>query len=165
MIFKRIWRAAKFDAALYQELQSDPIARFQAIVIVALSIFASALGGAIAAQFSGSISTTSSISTALALMPGIWLVGTISVYVLGGLSQGLRGTKVNDRQVFTAMGFAAAPSFLLLFVAIPVIWIVVLLWLPASMAFAAKNTMDISLLRAISFIGPGVMLGLLLISL
>ena len=161
MLFTRMWRAARFDGGLYQELRQDPIAVVQALAALLLTILAVVLGALLDSQLSDR-SVPASVARGLLLMPGLWLLPALSLFFLGGMAQNRRGHQVRDRDLLAGIGFSAAPGTLLGFLFIPgldgVIALLVPLWMIASMVAAARALIGISVLRGIAFVAPGLLL-------
>jgi len=203
VLFERMWRAARLDPRLYEELRRDPVAVSQAIAVILIAILATVAGAALASLFqTGSRmgdpcaplvsesqhyaecwrsvqlanlplpleggSVLGHVVGGLAFfMPGMWLLPAASLWVLGGLARATNPQRGSSRDLFIAAGFSASPGvfFLLLSFPEPIARIVaplVTVWVLAAMVGAARATLGVSLFRALLFIGPGILLFLLL---
>ncbi len=164
MLFARMWRVAMFDRRVFEELTRDPIALVQAIAVLLLALSAVIVGAVLDGAMSD-LSTSTAVAQALIVMPGIWILPATSLLFLGSLAQKARGREHGDRDLFIAIGFSAVPGLLLFFLFVPglsgVVATIAPLWSVVILVTAARVVLGVSMLRAIAFIAPGLLLFLL----
>ena len=167
-MIKRIIRAARLDGTLYQELQDDPTATFQAFGVVMLIGSARALAEMAAVgeglSFVGQLQiVTWGLSSALVG----WVVLSLLAYYGG--SRVLRKTLTFPLMLRT-VGFASAPAmlyalgflggeFMLVLSPVIVIWVIV------AMVFALKHTLQVHWLLGFWLSGVGFFIALSILQL
>lgn len=137
-MLQRMWRAAKLDPALYEEVEHDSSANWQAFWVVVLYGVAAAVGAA----RGGPTHLVVGVVTAV----GLWLLWAALTLFMGTKVLPGRETVANYGQVFRTMAFAAAPGLLLVFAIIPgldfVVRLVVVVWMLAAMVVAVQAALD-----------------------
>jgi hypothetical protein len=164
-------RAARLDAALYEEVEADPSALWQATSVVVLSSLAAGIGDRGGSASEGLILAT------LATLLG-WYIWAYLIYLIGTrLLPGLR-TEADWGQLLRTIGFASAPGvFRVVGVVLPgppwtdLLFLIVAVWMLVAMVIAVRQALDYeSTARAvgvcvigwvIQLIIAGVLLGLL----
>jgi hypothetical protein len=137
----RIMRAAMLDAAVYEEVEADPRATWQAATVVVLSSLAAGLG---ATGIQGpSLSLQMTIS-GLALLT--WAAWAMLVLQIGARWIPERRTRADIGQLLRTVGFAAAPGLIQVFamqppLAVPV-FVGAWLWMFAAMVIAIRQALD-----------------------
>lgn len=159
-------RAARFDAGLYAELRTDPIAKAQALTVMVLVLVASVLGSVIYAVVGGLALNRAFVEGLLFLPTALILLG-ISMFTLGGLARAVDPERGGDRDLIIAIGFSMSPGVLWFFQFLPrfglYLGLPLLAWLVTSMALSAKNILGVSIFKAILFIAPGLLVYLLIL--
>lgn len=113
-ILERMLRAARLDAGLIDDLESDPGSLRQAFLAAAIVAVTGGLGAALSTQF-----------VVLPLMAiawlAAWLLTVALVWVLGTRLLAEPATHAEFGDVVRALGFAAAPGVLHLLAVLPVV--------------------------------------------
>ncbi len=165
MLFARMLRAARFDRRLYEELRRDPIAVPQALAVLLFAVLAVIVGRLLDALVSDR-GLTDSIINGLIVMPGIWLLPATSLFLLGGLAVVSDPERGSNRDLTIAIGFSAAPSLLWLLFFVPglryAIPLLALAWTLASMIYASRAMLQVSLMKVLFFLAPGLILLLII---
>lgn len=136
---ERMIRAAKLDAAVYEEVEADRDATGQAMGVVVLSAIAAGLGHFGKPGLAGPVVMTMVALASWMIWAGvIWLVGTKLLPE--------PGTKSDMGELLRTLGFASAPGMIRIFEIVPgVRWLVVLvaiLWMAAAMVIAVRQALD-----------------------
>jgi len=165
----RLYRAAKLDANLYDEVVADKGAMFQSMMAVFVYSMASAYGNFGRAGVAG-------INFGMITTLFGWYVWAFSNYFIGVRLLPEAPTSVDRKSVLRALGFASSPGLLRLLALIPdvagVAFVIASIWTVAAAAVALKQALNFeSTTRAvvictigwvISAICQGLMLLLLL---
>jgi hypothetical protein len=144
----RAIRAAKLDVSLYEEVEADPRAFGQAIVVVVLSSIAAGIGSTGVAGMGGLI-----IGTLGALVG--WFIWAFLTYVIGTKVLPEEQTHADVGQLLRTIGFSSAPGVIQVLGIIPVLGkivvIVAAVWMVAAMVVAVRQALDYkSTLRAVA---------------
>jgi hypothetical protein len=136
---RRIVRAIKLDASLYEEVEIDKKALPQAILIVILSSIAAGIG-------SIHVSTSPMIlANILSALTG-WLLWAYITLIIGTKLMPEPQTYADYGQMIRTIGFASAPGLLRVFGAVPLIgmfiFIAAQLWMLIAMVIAVKHALD-----------------------
>jgi len=149
----RIFRAAKLDVSLYEEVEADKSAIGQAMGVVVLSAIAAGIGGAAKAGFIGMI-----IMVATALIG--WYIWAYLTYLIGTKLLPEPQTKADYAELLRTIGFSSSPGLIRVLGIIPVLQGIVFpvasIWMLAAMIIAVRQALDYtSTLRAIGvcFVG------------
>ena len=168
LFLNRLFRAAKLDASLYEEVITDTGTMFQAMMAVFIYCAAFAYGvfgrGGVAGINFGLITTLIG-----------WYVWTFSTYFVGTRLLPEAETKVDRKAVLRAMGFASSPGLVCLMGLIPNLvgatLLIALVWMFVAAVVAIKQAMNYqSIYRAagvcmISWIISAIFQGLMYFSL
>ena len=162
MLFNRMFRAARFDTTVYEELRRDPVALAQAITIMVLVLGALVTGTTLFVV----LTAQSSNILALALLDPLtlWILPAMSLFLLGGLARVNDPDRGSDRDLLLTMGFSASPG-LLWVIPHPIFAVVIWGWVMAAMVLGARAMLKISFVRSIIYIAPGLLTYWLLFSL
>ena len=140
-MIERIMRVVQLDFSVFKEIESDPQATTEAVIMVAVTTILSAIGSSVGAN-NPAMSFVGSIVRGLAG----WVVWAIVTYIVGKSVFGGRGTLDGMLRV---LGYASAPNILGLFGFIPCLgWLAALIgWLLALVAgiMAVREGLDLSL--------------------
>jgi len=137
----RMVRAAKLEAALYEEVEADRTALGQAMLVVVLSGVASGLGAVYRVGLFGVF-----FMTLFSLV--LWYVWAFLIYFIGAKLLPEPTTKANHQELLRTIGFAAAPGILRVLGIVP--WLggfiifAVSVWMLVAMIIAVKQALDYS---------------------
>jgi len=137
--FNRIIRAAKLKAQLYEEVEADKGALWQAAAVVVLASLAAGVGAAAKGGMSGIVT-----GTLIALIG--WLVWAYIVYLVGTKILPEPQTKTDYSELLRTIGFSSSPGLIRVLGLIPgLFWIVSLvatIWMIAAMVIAIRQALD-----------------------
>jgi len=157
LFLNRLFRAAKLDAALYDEVIADTKTMFQAMMAVFIYCAAFAYGvfgrGGVAAINFGLITTLIG-----------WYIWAFSTYFVGTRLLPEAETKVERKAVLRAMGFASSPGLICLMGLIPNLvgatLLIALVWMFVANVVAIKQAMNYqSIYRAVGVCMIGWIIG------
>lgn len=135
----RMLRAAKLDATLYEEVEADKTALWQAAAVVVLSSVAAGAGSITEAGMKGIV-----VGTAAALVG--WLVWAYIVFIVGTKVLPEPQTEADYGELLRTLGFASAPGLIRILGVIPgLLWPVALaamVWMIAAMIVAVRQALD-----------------------
>ena len=141
MIFNfinRIYRAIKIDVELYEEVEKDKSATFQAALVVILSSLAAGVG----AIHLGA----SNLLLAPVLSLVSWYVWAYIIYFVGVKLFGGPKTKSDHGELLRTIGFSSAPGLIRVFGVTPDLMTVTFIgsafWMLACMVVAVKSALD-----------------------
>jgi hypothetical protein len=146
----RIIRAAKLDVSLYEEVEADTTALWQAMGVVVLSSVAAGLGTITTAG--PRIIIVIAIGTILALIG--WFIWAYITYFIGTKILPEPQTKADLGQLLRTIGFSSSPGLIRILCIIPglsgIILIVASIWMLIAMVIAVRQALDYqSTLRAV----------------
>ncbi len=138
-LITRMIRAARLDAALYEEVEADRGAMRQALVAVLLSGLAAGIGGlSKAGPMSLVLGTGSAISG--------WVVWAFLAYVIGAKLFPDQDTKSDLGEMLRTIGFASSPGVLRAAGVIPgttdVVFVIATVWMLVAMVVAVRQALD-----------------------
>ena len=138
IFFKRIYRAIKIDVDLYEEVEKDKSATFQAGAVVVLSSLAAGVG---ALQLGASNFLLAPVLSLLS-----WYVWAYVIYFVGVKLFGDPKTKSNHGELLRTIGFSSAPGLIRVFGITPDLMTVTFIgsafWMLACMVVAVKSALD-----------------------
>lgn len=148
-----MWRAARLDAHLFEEVEHEPRSMVQAWIVVLLAAGA----GGVGSQIAGLPVERVAIDLLEPLI--LWLGGSVFTYMVGATF--LRGphTATDYREVLRTTGFAFAPGLLRLLAGLPfpalarALPIAADAWMLAAGIVAVRQALDFSTPRAIATFG------------
>jgi len=145
---ERLLRAAKLDASLYEEVETDQGALGQATMAVVLSSVAAAIGSS-AHQLSIGGWIVGAIVTLLA-----WFVWAYLTYLIGTKILAEPTTQADWGQLLRTTGFSSAPGLIRVLGIIPgltgVVFAIASIWMLVAMVVAVRQALDYkSTLRAV----------------
>ena len=119
-IWSRMWRAAKLENALYDEVEANTALTGQAITVVIIVAIAGAIGGILSAVFGGD----AGVGAIIGGLIGPAVSALIGYFVWAGVSlvvgKALGGT-ADYGEMLRAIGFANSPNVLAILSFIPVL--------------------------------------------
>ncbi|MEX2046981.1 MAG: YIP1 family protein [Chloroflexota bacterium] len=149
-LIDRAMRAAKLEAAVYEEVEADSTATTQAVTIVVI--------GAVAAGLAGGLGTADNLVGGLigGIISGLlgWAVYAYVAFLVGTKLLAGPQTHADWGQVARTLGFANAPRALLVLGMIPALFsivsFVVGIWVLVTTVFALRASLDVSTGRAVA---------------
>ena len=144
---ERIKKAALLKSDVYEEVEADEGAMFQAIGVVVLSSIAGGIGSVYQYGFSGML-----MGAVAALIS--WFVWAYTVYFIGARILPEPQTEANPGQLLRTLGFASAPGLIRVAGIIQglgnIIAIIASVWMLIAMVIAVRQALDYkSTLRAV----------------
>jgi hypothetical protein len=137
----RLFGAAALNAGTYEEVEADPAATAQAVIVVVLSSVAAGFG---ARGFGGEGLAAIAFFSVVALMAwGAWSLVTyqIGVRILPDVD-----TQANLGELLRTIGFASGPGILRIFGVVPALtrtaFVISALWMLAAMVVAVRQALD-----------------------
>jgi hypothetical protein len=146
-IKERMIRAAKLDVSLYEEVEKDPGAMNQAMVVVVLSGVAAGIGSLGVMGAKGLV-----IGTISALVG--WYIWAYIVYIVGTRLLPEPQTKSDYSELLRTIGFSSAPGVIRVLGIVPFLYgvsfLAAMVWSLAAMVVAVRTALDYrSTLRAV----------------
>ncbi len=140
MLISRILRALTFDPELYEEVEHDKSAMWQALLILLISSIATGLGTVKIGGLWGLI-----VATVLSFVG--WLVMAFLIYLIGTKLFPESQTRTTVGEMVRVLGFASAPGiFRIVAFFVPYISALVLLviwiWIFVAMVVATRQALD-----------------------
>ncbi|MDD5094158.1 MAG: Yip1 family protein [Dehalococcoidia bacterium] len=160
-LWGRMIRAARLDAAFYEEIKEDGSATTQAFKALMVACAATGIGWGISIFIKdgmGLLSMTLLVGFALAL--STWLLGSYAIYLVSTKLLRTGETQATFKGTLRAIGFANAPNTIgiLLFVPFlgPFIFLLTLLWTFVADVIAVREVFSFSTSRAVvaCIVGP-----------
>ena len=148
----RVLRAARFDARLYEELQADPTATIQALVVVLLSGLSLGFAGILGSYLQEALEAQSWVmARTVTATIAVWVTLGLLGYIVG---RGILRKDVTFSMVPRAVGFASTPGVLYFgaglgwiaggdALAILIIY-ALLVWNLIAMTVAVRHTLQVS---------------------
>ena len=135
----RIFRAAKLDISLYEEVEADQQALGQALGVVLISSLAAGIG------LTREIGTWGILTGMISALAG-WIVWAYLTYWIGAKIIPEPQTQANPREMLRVIGFASSPGLIRIFAVIPgltgVIFIAASVWSLMAMVIAVRQALD-----------------------
>ena len=143
----RMFRAAKLDVRLYEEVEADRDATVQAMIVVVLAAVAAGIGSL------GSGSALGIVTGTIVALVG-WLVWAFLTYFIGTRLLPEPETSADYGELLRTIGFASAPGLIRVFGIIPglgaPLFLVAGIWMLVAMVIAVRQALDYtSTLRAV----------------
>jgi hypothetical protein len=134
----RIIRACKLDVNLYEEVEADKSATFQAAGVVMLSSLAAGVGAL-------SLGTSNFLMAPLLSLVS-WFVWAYLVYLIGVKIFPETTTVADHGQLLRTIGFSSAPGIFRVFAIIPnltsIVFITSSIWMLVAMIIAVRQALD-----------------------
>ncbi len=155
IFINRIIRACKLDVGLYEEVEADESATFQAALVVVLSSLAAGVG-ALSLGASNFI-----MAPILSLIS--WYIWAYLVYFIGAKLFPEPNTKADHGQLLRTIGFSSAPGLIRIFGFTPdlmqITFITAGIWMFVAMIIAVRQALDYdSTWRAIGVVVIGFLI-------
>ncbi len=164
-LINRMIRASKLDIDLYEEVERDEGAIYQAFLVVVFSSLAAGIGSARFGHLNAIV-----LGTILSIIG--WLIWAYLTYFIGTRLLPEPQTEADYGQLLRTIGFASSPGIIRILGLIPpianLIFIIAGIWSLMAMVVAVRQALDYkSTLRAlivclIGWIVQGLFIGLLL---
>ena len=135
----RMIRAAKLDVSLYEEVEADKNATWQAMAVVVLSSVAAGIG---------TIGTTRLTGLALGIVVALvaWLIWAFLTYYIGTKLLPEPQTKADYGELLRTIGFASSPGIFRVLGIIPVVGNILhsicSIWMLIAMVIAVRQALD-----------------------
>ncbi len=157
----RILRAAKLDAALYDEVESDREAMGQAVVAVILSSVAAGIGAITRGGFGGIL-----FGTIFSLFG--WYVWAYITYFVGTKYPSGSKTTPDLGDLLRTIGFSSSPGLIRIIGIIPgltgLVFFIASIWMLVAMVVAVRQTLDYDdTSRALAVCLPGWIVQLIIL--
>jgi hypothetical protein len=137
----RMVRAAKLDVHLYEEVEADPGALRQAMLMVVLSSLAAGVGGAASGGIGGLF-----FGTLAALVS--WFVWAWLVYLIGTKVLPEPQTHADLGELLRVTGFSSAPGVIRVLGVVPglaaIVTLIAAVWMLVAMVIAVRQALDYS---------------------
>ncbi len=134
----RIIRACKLDTTLYEEVEADKSATFQAALVVVLSSLAAGIGAI-------------SLGSYNFIMPAIlslisWYIWAYLIYLIGAKLFPEENTKADHGELLRTIGFSSAPGLIRVFGFTPELMTITFIgggiWMLVAMIIAVRQALD-----------------------
>jgi len=134
----RIIRACKLDTNLYEEVEADKSATFQAALVVVLSSLAAGIGAI-------------SLGSYNFIMPAIlslisWYIWAYLIYLIGAKLFPEENTKADHGELLRTIGFSSAPGLIRVFGFTPELMTITFIgagiWMLVAMIIAVRQALD-----------------------
>jgi len=158
----RIWRAARLDPELYEEVEADRSALPQATIVVVLAALGFGIGSFANGGWSGILWTS------VVMLVG-WIGWACLAYWIGVGLLASPQTESDHGELLRTVGFSAAPGIVAVLGIVPGLnpwlFLVVLLWMFATMVVAIRQALDYcSTGRALAVCAIGIPVAFLLLA-
>lgn len=151
----RMVRAARLDAGVYEEVEADTSATWQALSVVLLYSICAGIGsglGTLPHITVGGFFWNLFVGLLSAL--AFWLIWSLITYIIGTTLLKGPETSATYGELLRTIGFSATPGVLMLFSFVPFVgWAVslaALAWMLAAMVLAVRQALDFGTGRAIA---------------
>ena len=134
----RIIRACKLDVSVYEEVEADKSATFQAAVVVVLSSIAAGIG-------SISLGATNFLMAPLLSLVS-WYIWAYLIYLIGAKIFPEKNTKADHGELLRTIGFSSAPGLIRIFGFTPELMSITFIgagiWMMVAMVIAVRQALD-----------------------
>jgi hypothetical protein len=159
----RMWRSAKLEPGLYEEVEADRTSMGQAMGVVIMSSIAAGIGTVTVSGGKGFVVGI------LAALIG-WFFWAFITYFIGTRILPTAQTQADYGQLLRTIGFASSPGLLRIFGVIPGLGLIVIwvagIWMLAAMVIAVRQALDYdSTARAIGVCLIGWLIQIILMAL
>lgn len=137
----RLVGAVLLDGSVYEDVEADPRATFQATAIVLLASLAPVVG--LSSVFGFQIDALLRVA---ALSVGTWILWAVLIYQIGARLLPEPQTRSSLGELLRTTGFAAAPGLLQVFVMLPgmlqPVFVGTWIWMIAAMVVGVSHALD-----------------------
>ena len=134
----RIIRACKLDVSLYEEVEADTSATFQAALVVVLSSLAAGVGAL-------SLGASNFLMAPLLSLVS-WYIWAYLIYLIGAKLFPEKDTKADHGQLLRTIGFSSAPGLIRIFGFTPELMSITFIgagiWMLIAMVIAVRQALD-----------------------
>ncbi|MCE2500228.1 MAG: YIP1 family protein [Dehalococcoidia bacterium] len=147
-MIQRMMGAAMFNADTYEEIEADPGAIGQAILVVILVTLCGMVGGLIGGLLGGAGLMAIVLGLVAGLVFGIlrWAIWVSVISLVGGMMLRTSNTQTSWAEIGRVVGFAYTPGVLSVFAFVPFIGnlfpIVAFVWTAAAVTLAVRQALD-----------------------
>ena len=138
-LIDRMFRAAKLDPHVYEEVEADESSMGQAIGVVVLASLAAGIASVGTLGLSGIV-----MGTLIALVG--WFIWAFLTYLIGTKLLPEAQTEADMGQLLRAIGFSSAPGVIRIIGVIPgiqpIVSLVAAIWMLAAMVVAVRQALD-----------------------
>jgi len=148
-------RAAKLDVSLYEEVEKDPEATNQALLVVFIASVCSGIGSGVSSLLAG----LGPVALTIGLVGGIitalvgWLIWSFVTYFIGTRLFKGPETEATYGELLRTIGFSDSPGVLAILGFVPflggLISFVAMIWTLIAMVIAVRQALDFTTGRAI----------------
>jgi len=135
----RMFRAAKLDKSLYEEVEADTGATRQAMLVVVLSSVAAGIGSA------GGGGLVGLLFGALSALAG-WYIWAFLTYFIGTRLLPESQTEADMGQLLRTIGFSSSPGLLRILGILPgltgIVFLICAIWMLVAMVIAVRQALD-----------------------
>ena len=151
----RIIRACKLDVSLYEEVEADNSATFQAALVVVLSSLAAGVGAL-------SLGASNFLMAPLLSLIS-WYIWAYLIYLIGAKLFPETTTKSNHGELLRTIGFSSAPGLIRVFGFTPELMSITFIgagiWMLVAMVIAVRQALDYqSTWRAVGVVVTGFLI-------
>ena len=151
----RLIGALAIDPVIYEEVEADPSATGQALVVVVLSSLSAGIGA-----FGWGTASVRGILFISGLALLSWVTWAVITFEIGTRLMPEPGTRADVGQLLRTIGFAAAPGMLRIFGIVPgatlPAFVITAIWMLVAMVVAVRQALDYtSTGRAVAVCGLG----------
>jgi hypothetical protein len=140
LFVQRLWRAAKLDVDLYEEVEAEKSAIGQAVGVVALSSLAAGIGTI--GEFGGYGHVVGGMFWALVT----WFIWAALTYWIGAHLLPEPQTKADLGELLRTTGFSSAPGIIRVFGIVPglteIVFSAAAVWMLVAMVIAVRQALD-----------------------
>ncbi len=138
VFINRIIRACKLDISLYEEVEADKSATFQAALVVVLSSLAAGVGAL-------SLGASNFLMAPLLSLIS-WYIWAYLIYIIGAKLFPEPNTKADHGQLLRTIGFSSAPGLIRVFGFTPDLMTITFIgggiWMLVAMVVAVRQALD-----------------------
>ena len=138
VFINRIIRASKLEVSLYEEVEVDESATFQAAAVVVLSSLAAGVGAL-------SLGASNFLMAPILSLVS-WYIWAYIIYFIGAKLFPEPTTKADHGQLLRTIGFSSAPGLIRVFGFTPelmsIVFIVSSIWMLVAMVIAVRQALD-----------------------
>ena len=156
----RLIGALAVDPVLYEEVEADQSATWQALLVVVLSSLSAGIGA-----FGWGTASVRGVFFISGLALLSWATWAVITFEIGTRLMPEAGTRADVGQLLRTIGFAAAPGMLRIFGIVPgatlPAFVITAIWMLAAMVVAVRQALDYeSTARAVAVCGLGWVLSI-----